>query len=58
MIERAHLEAQRAGITATDDAALCERLGYPVVVVRGSEQALKITDEADFARANAMGTIT
>lgn len=55
MIERAHLEAQRAGIKATDDAALCERLGYPVVVVRGSEQALKITEEADFARADALG---
>lgn len=56
MIERAHLEARRAGITATDDAALCERLGFPVVVVRGSERAFKITDESDFDRAAAFGT--
>jgi 2-C-methyl-D-erythritol 4-phosphate cytidylyltransferase len=56
MIERAHLEAQRAGITATDDASLCERLGYPVVVVRGSERAFKITEEEDFARAAALAS--
>jgi 2-C-methyl-D-erythritol 4-phosphate cytidylyltransferase len=54
LIERAHREARRAGVVATDDAALCERLGLPVVVVRGSERALKITEEADFARAEAL----
>jgi 2-C-methyl-D-erythritol 4-phosphate cytidylyltransferase len=54
MIERAHREARLAGASATDDAALCERLGLPVVVVRGSERALKITDEGDFARADAL----
>ncbi len=53
MIEQAHLEARRAGFTATDDAALCERLGFPVVVVPGSERAFKITEEVDFARAAA-----
>lgn len=57
MIERAHLEARRDGVTATDDAALCERLGLPVVVVRGSERALKITDEADFRRAELLGDL-
>jgi 2-C-methyl-D-erythritol 4-phosphate cytidylyltransferase len=59
MIERAHVEA-RAGQPggATDDAALCERLGLPVVVVRGSERALKITEEGDFARAEALGMLT
>lgn len=51
MIEQAHLEARRAGVSATDDASLCERLGFPVVVVRGSERAFKITDERDFSRA-------
>lgn len=55
MIEQAHLEARRAGITATDDAALCERLGFPVVIVSGSERAFKITDESDFTRAAAFG---
>ena len=54
MIEQAHLQAQRAGVSATDDAALCERLGIPVVVVRGSERALKVTDEADFQRAELL----
>ena len=54
MIERAHREARSAGVSATDDAALCERLGLPVVVVRGSERALKITEEGDFARAEAL----
>jgi len=54
MIFRAHREARRDAIQATDDAALCERLGLPVIVVRGSEKAFKITEEADFARADAL----
>jgi 2-C-methyl-D-erythritol 4-phosphate cytidylyltransferase len=53
IIVRAHREATGA-IDATDDAALCERLGIPVTVVQGDERALKITDESDFARAEAM----
>jgi 2-C-methyl-D-erythritol 4-phosphate cytidylyltransferase len=54
MIVRAHRDAQAARVTATDDAALCERLDIPVVMVRGSERAMKITDEADFRRAEAL----
>lgn len=50
----AHRAATAQQISATDDAALCERLGIPVVVVRGSERAMKITEEADFARAEAL----
>lgn len=57
MLERAHAAARKAGVAATDDAALCERLGLPVVVVRGSERALKVTEEADFARAEALATL-
>lgn len=57
MLERAHLEARRAGLSATDDAALCERLGFPVVVVRGSERAMKVTEEGDFARADAIANV-
>lgn len=53
-IVRAHREAKQNHIVATDDAALCERLGIPVVVVRGSERGMKITEEVDFARAEAM----
>ncbi len=54
MIVRAHREARAAGVTATDDAALCERLDLPVVVVRGSERALKVTEDGDFARVEAL----
>jgi 2-C-methyl-D-erythritol 4-phosphate cytidylyltransferase len=53
-IVRAHREARQQRLSATDDAALCERLGIPVHVVRGSERAMKITEEPDFARAEAM----
>ena len=53
MIARAHREARAAGVQATDDAALCERLGIEVHVVRGSERALKVTEEADFERVDA-----
>ncbi len=54
MLVHAHEAARESGISATDDAALCERLGLPVVVVPGSERALKVTDEADFARAESL----
>ena len=54
MIEAAHRSALEASINATDDAALCEREGHRVVVVRGSERALKVTEEGDFARAEAL----
>lgn len=54
MIEQAYVAARRERITATDDAALCERLGFPVVAVPGSERAMKVTEEVDFARAEAL----
>ena len=57
VIVRAHVEARRDRATATDDAALCERIGLPVVVVRGSERAMKVTDEGDFARAEALARL-
>jgi len=57
MIERAHREAASAGITATDDTALCDRLGIPIVVVPGSERAMKITTESDFALAEALSIL-
>ncbi len=58
MIERAHVAARAVGAGATDDAGLCERLGEPVMVVRGSERALKITESADFARAEALSLLS
>jgi len=57
MIERAHAEATSAGVTATDDTALCQRLGIPIVVVPGSERAMKITTERDFALAEALSIL-
>ena len=51
---RAHRAAEDGGYDATDDAALVERIGEPVFVVRGSERALKITEAGDFDRAEAM----
>jgi 2-C-methyl-D-erythritol 4-phosphate cytidylyltransferase len=54
VIERAHREARDADRIATDDAALCEQIGLPVVVVRGSERAQKITEENDFALVEAL----
>jgi len=53
-IERAHREARAANATATDDAALCERIGIPVAIVPGSERAMKVTDESDFERVEAL----
>jgi 2-C-methyl-D-erythritol 4-phosphate cytidylyltransferase len=57
MIERAYAEARNAHVQATDDAALCERLGFDVVVVPGSELAMKVTVEADFARLEALSAM-
>jgi 2-C-methyl-D-erythritol 4-phosphate cytidylyltransferase len=57
MIEKAHAEARTRGLHATDDAALCEMLGFEVEVVLGSERAMKITDEDDFARAEALSML-
>lgn len=54
MIEHAYVIARRDKVTATDDAALCERLGLPVALVPGSERALKITGPEDFARAELL----
>jgi 2-C-methyl-D-erythritol 4-phosphate cytidylyltransferase len=57
LIEAAYVAARRDGVQATDDAALCERLGLEVVVVRGSERAMKVTEEADFARAERLASL-
>lgn len=54
LILRAHMAARGRAVVATDDAALCENLGHDVVVVRGSERAMKVTDDSDFARAEAL----
>ncbi len=57
MIDEAHTRARRDKLVATDDAALCEHYGFPVVVVRGSERGMKITDEADFSIADSLSAL-
>lgn len=57
VLDEAHVVAQRDHFSATDDSALVERLGHKVVVVRGSERAMKITVEGDFARAEALSIL-
>lgn len=51
---RAHRAAMDGDYDATDDAALVEQIGEPLVVVRGSERAMKVTEAADFGRAEAI----
>jgi 2-C-methyl-D-erythritol 4-phosphate cytidylyltransferase len=57
MLDEAYAHARANNIAATDDAALCEALGMPVVVVPGSERAMKVTTEPDFARAEALSML-
>ena len=56
MLETAHQRSRADGLSAgaTDDAALCERLGHPVRVVAGSARNLKITTAEDFVLAEAL----
>jgi 2-C-methyl-D-erythritol 4-phosphate cytidylyltransferase len=55
---RVLVDAHRRGsvehIATSDDAALLERLGIPVKIVRGSERAMKVTEPGDFARVESM----
>lgn len=56
LIVRAYRDARGKGLTASDDAGLCEGLGVAVYVVPGSDRNFKITTEADFARADAIAS--
>lgn len=51
LLERAH---RAGGATATDDAALVERLGHPVATVPGSERSFKVTRPFDLMVAEAV----
>lgn len=46
--------ARRAGINATDDAQLVEKLGHKVSVVQGSPMNIKITTKEDLKIAGAL----
>lgn len=51
LIVRAYQEAQKAGITDTDDSALVERIGGEVIMVSGSPFNLKVTRPEDLPLA-------
>ncbi|WP_337286812.1 2-C-methyl-D-erythritol 4-phosphate cytidylyltransferase [Candidatus Methylomirabilis sp.] len=51
LLMRAHRAVREHGIIATDDAALVERIGGRVKVVRGSYENIKITSEEDLPLA-------
>nr|WSW67781.1 2-C-methyl-D-erythritol 4-phosphate cytidylyltransferase [Streptomyces sp. NBC_00995] len=51
---RAHEEVALGGEGATDDAGMVERLGAPVVVVPGHEEAFKVTRPLDLVLAEAV----
>lgn len=51
---RAHAEVAVDGEGATDDAGMVERLGAPVVVVPGHEEAFKVTRPLDLVLAEAV----
>ena len=55
VLERAHSAARREGVTATDDAALLERIGARVVVVEGDTRNIKITTPEDLQLAALLG---
>ncbi len=54
LLERAHRAATQAGVSATDDAALVERLGEPVVVFASRRRNLKITTADDLWLAESL----
>jgi len=57
MLVSAHLAARKDNFVGTDDAELCERSGFECVGVPGSERALKVTTEEDFALAEALSIL-
>ncbi len=54
LIREAHTRAMAEGVTATDDAALIERLGKPIKVVLGNYRNFKITTQEDLQFAEAL----
>jgi 2-C-methyl-D-erythritol 4-phosphate cytidylyltransferase len=47
ILEEAHLNALSAGYYGTDDASLLEWMGYPVQVVEGLQENIKVTTPED-----------
>ncbi len=53
-LQRAHIEAQRAGTEATDDVTLLEAIGIEVMAVASSAENFKVTHPPDVARAETL----
>lgn len=53
-LRRAHARALREGWAVTDDALLFERCGWPVRVVEGAAENLKITGPSDLSLAERL----
>ncbi|MCX5751429.1 MAG: 2-C-methyl-D-erythritol 4-phosphate cytidylyltransferase [Candidatus Saganbacteria bacterium] len=51
LIKEAYEKAKSDGFFVTDDASLVERLGYPVKIVEGSYENIKVTTPEDLAVA-------
>ena len=54
LIKKAHDQARLDGYQGTDDAALVERVGAPVKIIRGSRSNIKITTKEDLEIARAL----
>jgi 2-C-methyl-D-erythritol 4-phosphate cytidylyltransferase len=54
LIQKAHRQARRENFSATDDAALVERMGALVKVIPGGRENIKITVAEDLALAETL----
>jgi 2-C-methyl-D-erythritol 4-phosphate cytidylyltransferase len=54
LIKKAHDQARLDDYQGTDDAALAERLGEAVKIIRGSRSNIKITNQEDLKIARAL----
>ena len=54
LIRDAHDAAAKAGVETTDDAALLERMGFPVNILLGTKDNLKITTNDDLILADVI----
>ena len=54
IIMEAHYRAIKERFVGTDDASLVERLGYPVTIVKGSKNNIKVTTEEDLFIASKL----
>ena len=54
LLRTAHRSSQRAGVEATDDAFLVERLGHRISIVHGSPDNIKVTHPEDLTMGEAI----